>query len=99
MRIEDVHVENGSGHGIAVINGGRSTMQSVRVIKSGWDGLAVYGKGSRAIVDESRFDQNLHHGVDAWNGGSVQVRKSRFLKNGLTPESSPVRDLQIAASS
>lgn len=83
VQLEDVWVENGSGHGIAVLNGGRATMQSVRVNKSGWDGLAVHGAGSRATVNEGRFDQNLHHGVDAWDGGGVTVRKSRFLKNGL----------------
>jgi len=81
---EDVWVENGSGHGIAVINGGKAGMQSVRVSKCGWDGLAIYGEGSRATVMESRFDQNLQHGVDAWNGGGVTVRKSRFTSNGLT---------------
>ena len=81
--LEDVWVENGSGHGIAVINGGKAAMQSVRVIKSGWDGLAVYGESSKVTIIESRFDQNLHHGVDAWNGGSVTVRKSRFSNNGL----------------
>lgn len=84
VSIEDVWVENGSGHGIAVIAGGQAALRSVRVIKSGWDGLAVYGVGSKANVLESRFDQNLHHGVDAWNGGGVIVRKSRFSSNGLT---------------
>lgn len=83
VSIEDCWVENGSGHGIAVIDGGRVSLQSVRVGKSGWDGLAIYGQGSRATVSDGRFDRNLHHGIDAWEGGGVTVRRSRFSGNGL----------------
>ena len=82
--IEDCRVENGSGHGIAVLGGSTVILRRVRVTKCGWDGLAVYGQGSRAEVLEGRFELNLHHGIDAWDGGGVAVTRSRCSGNGLT---------------
>jgi len=84
LRLEDCVVEEGSGHGIAVVNGGVGELRSVRVRECGWDGLSVYGSGSRAVVTECRFDDNLHHGMDAWDGGSLRAVKSRCSGNGLT---------------
>jgi tetratricopeptide (TPR) repeat protein len=83
LSVEDCRVVNGSGHGIAVINGGLGRLRNVTVSKCGWDGLAVYGDESRADVADSRFESNFHHGIDAWAGGSVEIRKSRTTLNGL----------------
>ncbi|MFP6880181.1 MAG: right-handed parallel beta-helix repeat-containing protein, partial [Roseibacillus sp.] len=83
LSVEDCRVVNGSGHGIAVINGGLGRLRNVTVSKCGWDGLAVYGDESRADVADSRFEYNFHHGIDAWAGGSVEIRKSRTTLNGL----------------
>ncbi len=83
LSLEDCVVESGAGHGVAVINGGTGRMRNVEVIKCGWDGLAVYGDESWADVRDSRFEANLHHGIDAWAGGRVDIRKSRCTLNGL----------------
>ncbi len=83
LSLEDCEVKSGSGHGVAVINGGLSRLRGVRVMECGWDGLSVYGDQSRADVSGSRFEANFHHGIDAWDGGSVDVRKSRCSQNGL----------------
>lgn len=83
LNLENCRIENGSGHGIAIINGGSGNLQSVRVSKCGWDGLAVYGEGSKAVVENSRFEANIHHGVDAWGGGSVEAKVTRSTLNGL----------------
>ncbi|MAT47470.1 MAG: hypothetical protein CMO35_08575 [Verrucomicrobiaceae bacterium] len=81
--IEDCHLEKGSGHGVAVINGGAGRLRNVQVLKCGWDGLAVNGEGSRAEAVDCRFDSNFHHGIDAWGGGQVSVKASRATRNGL----------------
>lgn len=83
LNLENCRIENGSGHGIAIINGGTGKLQSVRVSKCGWDGLAVNGEGSKAVVENSRFEANIHHGVDAWGGGSVEAKVTRSTLNGL----------------
>lgn len=82
--LEDCGVENGSGHGIAVINGSTAVLRNVRVSGCGWDGLAVSGANSSATVTEGRFEGNLHHGIDAWDSGTVDVKRSRCTGNGLT---------------
>jgi hypothetical protein len=83
LNLENCEVEDGAGHGVAVINGGMARLRGVRVQNCGWDGLSVYGAESRADVSDSRFEANIHHGIDAWNGGSVEIRKSRCAANGL----------------
>ena len=83
LNLEDCHIEHGSGHGVAVINGGRARLRNVRVVKCGWDGLAVNGEDSSAEADDCRFESNFHHGIDAWGGGRVAIRKSRSTRNGL----------------
>ena len=81
--LEDCLIEGGAGHGVAVINGGSASLRDVRVLKCGWDGLAVNGDGSVADAVDCRFDSNFHHGIDAWGGGRVTVKSSRATKNGL----------------
>lgn len=83
LSVEDCHLQKGSGHGIAVLDGAKVRLRDVRVSQCGWDGLAVQGDGSHAEVESSRFDANLHHGIDAWDGGTVSMRKSRCSGNGL----------------
>jgi len=83
LSLEDCHVDKGSGHGVAVINGGTGRLRNVQVSECGWDGLAVNGEGSAAEAGDCRFEFNIHHGVDAWGGGRVVITKSRATRNGL----------------
>ncbi len=83
LSLEDCHIDKGSGHGVAVINGGAGRLRNVQVSECGWDGLAVYGEGSAAEVENCRFELNIHHGIDAWGGGRVVITKSRTTRNGL----------------
>lgn len=82
--VEDCRVENGSGHGIAVLSGSTAVLRNVRVARCGWDGIAVASGNSRATITESRFEGNIHHGIDAWDSGSVDVKRTRCSGNGLT---------------
>ena len=81
---EDCEVGYGAGHGIAVIEGARCEITATEIKGCGWDGVAVVGEGSEAILQESRSLANLHHGLDVWDGGKVWVQRSRFQDNGLT---------------
>lgn len=81
---ENCEVGYGAGHGIAVIGGGRCEITATEIKGCGWDGVAVMGEGSEAILQESRSLANLHHGLDVWDGGKVWVQRSRFQDNGLT---------------
>lgn len=83
LSLEDCHIDKGSGHGVAVINGGTGRLRNVQVSECGWDGLAVYGEGSAAEAGDCRFQLNINHGIDAWGGGRVMIKKSRATRNGL----------------
>lgn len=79
----DLMVARGSGHGVAVVNGGKITLERSTVSDSGWDGVAVTGPGSSAVLSNVTCDQNLQHGVDFWDGGSGIVTDSVLRGNGL----------------
>lgn len=79
----DLIVARGSGHGVAVVNGGKITLRRSTVTDSGWDGVAVTGPGSSAVLSKVTCDQNLQHGVDFWDGGSGIVTDSVLRGNGL----------------
>ena len=81
---EDCEVGYGAGHGIAVVDGARCEITDTEVKGCGWDGIAVMGASSEAVLQESRSIANLHHGLDVWDGGRVWVQRSRFQDNGLT---------------
>jgi tetratricopeptide (TPR) repeat protein len=82
--LEGCEVSYGSGHGIAVTDGGQCEMIDSEVKGCGWDGIVVKGQGSKLVCRESRIISNLHHGLDVWEGGVVEVARSRFQDNGLT---------------
>lgn len=82
--LEDCEVSYGAGHGVAVMDGGRCEITASEVKGCGWDGVAIVGAGSTAVLTESRSLANLHHGLDVWGGGQVTVDRSRFQNNGLT---------------
>ncbi|MGE9268157.1 MAG: right-handed parallel beta-helix repeat-containing protein [Verrucomicrobiales bacterium] len=78
----DCRIENGSGHGVAVLDGGRAVLRACRVTSCGWDGVSVVGEGSIAQVENSRLSENLHHGVDFWDGGAGLVVDCVLSGNG-----------------
>lgn len=82
--LEDCSIGFGSGHGLAITNGGSCEVIGSEIKGCGWDGIAVVGEGSKVICKESRCVSNFHHGLDAWDGGIAIVERSRFQENGLT---------------
>jgi tetratricopeptide (TPR) repeat protein len=82
--MENCEVSYGSGHGIAVTEGGQCELIGSVVKGCSWDGIAVTGKGSKLVCRESHSVSNLQHGLDVWDGGIAEVARSRFQDNGLT---------------
>ena len=76
-------IENATGHGIAVIDGGDVIISFCKVTGSGWDGISVYGKKTRAVITETLCQANFQHGIAFWNGGSGTAEKCYTLKNGF----------------
>ncbi|MGB6221266.1 right-handed parallel beta-helix repeat-containing protein [Haloferula sp.] len=76
----------GSGHGLAVVEGGHATAQRCRFLTNGWDGAAASGPGSRLTIRESEATGNFGHGFEIWDGASaviVDSKASRNSRNGV----------------
>ncbi len=82
VALADCEMRDGSGHGVAVIEGGCAALTRCRFVGNGWDGAAAYGEGSRVEVHECEAEGNFEHGIDAWSGGVAVVRDSRATGNG-----------------
>lgn len=76
----------GSGHGLAVVDGGHATALRCRFQTNGWDGAAASGQGSRLTIRESESTGNFGHGYEIWDGASaviVDSKASRNSRNGV----------------
>lgn len=82
LQLEDSNVSSASGHGIAVINGGTAELAQCEISQSGWDGIVVQGGKSSILLANVTCRDNLHNGLDFWEGGSGRIEDSQFLKNG-----------------
>ncbi len=71
-----------SGHGAHVINGGKLVVDSCRLENNRWDGVAASGASSLATLQRSVVTLNKHHGIDAWEGGKVEMFDS-FSESNL----------------
>jgi len=85
--LQSCHVNHAAGHGIAVIDGAQARIVGCQITESGWDGISVYGendtRGSHADILSTTSQNNLHHGVEFWKGGSGSITDSRMLANGF----------------
>lgn len=79
---EDLLVIRASGHGIAVLNGGKASLSLCKIADSGWDGISVTGEASSVELSTVTCEKNLHHGVDFWDGASGSIKSSHLIGNG-----------------
>jgi tetratricopeptide (TPR) repeat protein len=70
-----------SGHGLAVIEGGRATVTRCRFTDNGWDGIAASGTGSFLDVRDSQCLRNFGHGIEAWDGAAMTLTNNRCEEN------------------
>ncbi len=82
LEVDNLLVTRASGHGIAVINGGKARIHLSKFTDCGWDGVSVTGSGSRVTLTRVTSEKNLHHGVDFWEGAGGRVVDSVFSGNG-----------------
>ena len=82
LELDNLLVTRASGHGIAVINGGKARINLSKFTDCGWDGISVTGSGSFVTLNQVNSEKNLHHGVDFWEGASGEVFESTFSGNG-----------------
>jgi len=77
----DCHFIDASGHGLAVIEGAQVEIQRCQFRGNGWNGIAITGETSAAIIRESEISKNFGHGVESWNGGRLTLTSSRLEGN------------------
>lgn len=76
-----------SGHGLAVMEGGRVGLAQCRAEANGWDGISVRGEGSAVNLKNSLAVRNGEHGVDVWDGAMAALSDnicSNNRRNGVT---------------
>lgn len=77
----DCRFTDASGHGLAVIEGGRATVSRSRFADNGWDGAAAIGKESMLEIRDSEALNNFEHGIESWDGASVTLINNRCEGN------------------
>lgn len=77
----DCRFEQGSGHGIAVTDGGHARVLRCRFTENGWNGLAATGEGSLLVAEDNRLEGNFQNGIEAWGGAEVILSKNKCAGN------------------
>ena len=77
----DCHFLDASGHGLAVIEGGRVVVRRGRFVGNGWNGIGASGPGSRLEVRESEASGNFGHGIEVWQGAAAVIVGNRCQNN------------------
>lgn len=80
--LEGCRFANGSGHGLAVTEGAVVSATGCAFEDNGWDGVAVYGAGSRVELADCLTNGNIEHGVDVWGDATAVVRGTTARGNG-----------------
>jgi parallel beta-helix repeat protein len=77
----DCRFTDGSGHGLAVIDGGQASVSRSRFADNGWNGVAAIGKGSTLEVRDCESLNNFEHGMESWDGAAVILSNNRCEGN------------------
>jgi parallel beta-helix repeat protein len=77
----DCRFEQGSGHGIAVTEGGHAKVVRCRFSENGWNGIAAIGAGSRLVADSNTINGNFQNGIEAWDGAAAILSKNKCTGN------------------
>ncbi len=77
----DCRFEQGSGHGIAVTEGGHANVQRCRFSENGWNGIAAIGAGSRLVAGSNTINGNFQNGIEAWDGAAAILSKNKCTGN------------------
>jgi hypothetical protein len=75
-----VKITRSGHHGMAII-GGIVQVRSCIFAHNKWDGIAIFGMTSSAIISNSELLGNGDHGIDLWGGANAQIESSRSSSN------------------
>jgi len=105
VSFSDCHFVDGSGHGLAVLDGGRVRALRCEFRGNGWGGLGARGEGTSVDVEEGRALGNFGHGFEAWGGARISVIESLAKdnsRNGVLVDSAAeglmLRDNEMAGN-
>lgn len=87
----DCRFERGSGHGLAITEGGKAKVLRCRFSENGWNGIAVIGDGSLLEAEQNTISGNFQNGVESWNGAAVIATRntcSGNSRNGMHVDNS-----------
>lgn len=88
----DCRFEQGSGHGIAVIEKGHARVSRCRFTENGWNGIAVNGAGSLLEADRNVLSGNFQNGIEAWDGAAAILKENECTgnsRNGIHVDCGP----------
>ncbi|MEI6654125.1 MAG: right-handed parallel beta-helix repeat-containing protein [Verrucomicrobiota bacterium] len=77
----DCQFSDACGHGLAVIEGGKASVNRCRFANNGWDGAAAMGAGSVLEIRDSQATSNFEHGIETWDGAALVVVNTRCAVN------------------
>lgn len=77
----DCRFEQGSGHGIAVTDGGQAKVVRCRFTENGWNGIAVIGADSLLEAEQNVFKENYQNGIESWDGAAVILKRNTCTGN------------------
>ena len=77
----DCRFEQGSGHGIAVTEGGHAKVARCRFTENGWNGIAVTGSGSLLEAEKNILKGNFQNGIENWDGAAVILANNECTSN------------------
>lgn len=81
VEFSDCRFEQGSGHGIAVTEGGHAMVKRCRFTENGWDGIAVNGSASLLEADQNVLKGNFQNGIEGWDGAAVILSNNECTGN------------------
>lgn len=79
--VSDCRFEKGSGHGLAVTEGGHAKVMRCVFLENGWNGIAAIGAGSLLEAENCIVKENYQNGIESWQGAAVILSKNRCEEN------------------
>ena len=77
----DCRFTDASGHGLAVIEGGKVIVSRSRFASNGWNGVSATGQGCTLEVRDCESLENFEHGIESWDGAAVTLINNRCEGN------------------
>lgn len=81
VNFSDCRFEQGSGHGIAVTEGGHAKVARCRFTENGWNGIAVTGSGSLLEAEKNILKGNFQNGIESWDSAAVILANNECTGN------------------